>query len=402
MCGRIALTRWGAVMVRHWVAVMPRLFRVHCVSEDVDSGHVGKPTRNVMTDGSPASKSRYAWRGPMIGCAGLACWLLGMGWSPGYGQDVVIVQGRDGLPGATRKGEVLEYTGAWLTLKLPAGRELRIKSKNVVRLVTNRSETQQLAEGLFRQGKYAPALQRYRQAAREEKRSWIRREILARQVECFQNQGEMVAAAQRFLLILESDPTARCFDVIPLIWGSPGNLNALEENSGRQWLREATAVSRLIGSSWMLAMAERASAIDNLESLAASEDLRIAFLAEAQLWRIKLVTASREEVSGWERRIHMMPDSLRAGPYFLLGQGLARHNDPLGAALAFLRIPILHPNRQALVPDALWRAGQCLEAGGQQQDAALVYREVLAFGDELPTVSAARERLQQISNDRER
>ena len=98
----------------------------------------------------------------------------------------------------------------------------------------------------------------------------------------------------------------------------------------------------------------------------------------------------------------MMPDSLRAGPYFLLGQGLARHNDPLGAALAFLRIPILHPNRQVLVPDALWRAGQCLEAGGQQQDAALVYREVLAFGDELPTVSAARERLQQISNDRER
>ncbi|MEE3368373.1 MAG: hypothetical protein VX346_03415 [Planctomycetota bacterium] len=319
-----------------------------------------------------------------------------------WAQDVVVVRSKDTRTVATRKGEVLDYTGDSLTLRLVSGRMQRIESNRILRLETKRTESHQMAAGLFQQGKYAAALQRYRLAEREEKRSWMLREIFTKEVQCFQNKGEMVAAAQRFLLILDSDPTARCFGVIPLTWTTPRSLAAFEEENARQWLRGATVAERLIGASWMIATSQRAQAVKNLESLTADKDLRIGFLAEAQLWRIKLVTVSADEVGIWRQRIRKMPEELRAGPCFLLGKGLARQERYLDASLELLRIPVLHSHLQTLVPEALLSAGQCLDSAGQKQEAELVYREILDLPEDLPTTSAARKRLQQVRQDRGR
>ena len=152
----------------------------------------------------------------------------------------------------------------------------------------------------------------------------------------------------------------------------------------------------------MIATSQRSQALGNLESLAADQDLRIGFLAEAQLWRIKLVTASADEVGIWRQRIRKMPEELRAGPCFLLGKGLARQERYLDASLELLRIPVLHSHLQTLVPEALLSAGQCLDSAGQKQEAELVYREILDLPEDLPTTSAARKRLQQVRQDRGR
>ena len=328
--------------------------------------------------------------------------LVGFNGMSSWAQDVVVARGKDLRTVTTRKGEVLDYTGESLTLRLSSGRVQTIESHRIVRLETNRTEPQQLAGDLFKHGKYGAALQHYRLAEREEKRSWILREIFAREVQCFQNRGEMVAAAQRFFLILESDPTARCFGVIPLVWTAPKRLAAIEEQNARQWLRGATVAERLIGASWMIATDQRAQAVKNLEALTADKDLRIGFLAESQLWRIKLVTASPAEIMEWRQRIQKMPEVLRAGPCFLLGKGLARQKRYLDASLELLRVPVLYSHLQTLVPEALLRAGQCLEAAGQQQEAELVYREILDLPADLPAASAAQKRLQQVRKDRGR
>ncbi|MBB74348.1 MAG: hypothetical protein CMJ75_07530 [Planctomycetaceae bacterium] len=330
----------------------------------------------------------------------MAFWLVGFYSMSSWAQDVVLVRSKDARTVAKRKGEVLDYTGDSLTLRLVSGRMQRIESNRVLSLETKRTESHQLAADLFKQGKYAAALQRYRLAEREEKRSWMLREIFTKEVQCYQNKGEIVAAAQRFLLILESDRAARCFGVIPLRWTAPRSLTAFEEENARQWLRGATVAERLIGASWMMATSQRAQAVNNLESLTADNDLRIGFLAEAQLWRIKLVTASADEVGIWRQRIQRMPEELRAGPCFLLGKGLARQERYLDACLELLRIPILHSHLQTLVPEALLIAGQCLESAGQKQEAELVYREILDLPEGLPTTSAARKRLQQVRQER--
>ena len=355
-----------------------------------------------MPDRKSLSRDRLTPRRMPLSGRVMAFWLMAFPCLSSWAQDVVVVRSKDTRAVATRKGEVLDYTGESLTLRLSSGRTLRIESNRVLSLETKRAESHQLAARLFQQGKYEAALQNYRLAEREEKRSWMLREIFAKEVQCFQNKGDMVAAAQRFLLILGSDPTARCFDVIPLMWTVPRNLAPVEEQSARQWLRGATVAERLIGASWMIATAQRSQAINNLESLAADQDLRIGFLAESQLWRIKLVTVSADEVVVWRQRIQRMPEELRAGPCFLLGKGLARQERFLDASLELLRIPILHTHLQTLVPEALLSAAQCLELAGQQQEAELVYREVLDLPESLPAASAAQKRLQRVRQDRER
>ena len=355
-----------------------------------------------MPDWKQLSRDRLVPRRVITSCRVVVLWLVGFHCVFSWAQDVVVVRSKDARTATTRKGEVLDYTGDSLTLRLVSGRTQRIESHRVLRLETKRTESHQLATRLFQQGKYAAALQRYRLAEREEKRSWVLREIFAKEVQCFQNKGGMVSAAQRFLLILGSDPTARCFDVIPLVWTAPRNLVAIEEQSARQWLRGATGAERLIGASWMIATDERAQAVKNLESLTADEDLRIGFLAEAQLWRIKLVTVSADDVVVWRQRIQRMPEALRAGPCFLLGKALARQENYLDASLELLRIPILHSHLQTLVPEALLSAGQCLESAGQEQEAELVYREISNLPEGLPAASAARKRLQQVRQGRGR
>ena len=80
----------------------------------------------------------------------------------------------------------------------------------------------------------------------------------------------------------------------------------------------------------------------------------------------------------WSDEVETSPESVRAGPYFVLGRALAHHKQPAEAALDLLRVPILYPEDRPLAAAALLAAGRALEEDSQADAARRLYRELLA------------------------
>jgi TolA-binding protein len=83
-----------------------------------------------------------------------------------------------------------------------------------------------------------------------------------------------------------------------------------------------------------------------------------------------------------------MPLESQAAGWFVLGDCLARLNEPQAAALAYLKIPLLFRQQRTMAAEALLAAGKQLEKMGQTKEAARVYREVVR---DFPGLAAAKE-----------
>ena len=106
-------------------------------------------------------------------------------------------------------------------------------------------------------------------------------------------------------------------------------------------------------------------------------DGAVAQLASAQAWRTEVVTADASKVAAWRDAIGRMPESLRAGPYYVLGRALARLSKWDQAALAMLRALILDPRQRQLAAHALLDAGGVLQKADRPKQAARLYRELI-------------------------
>ena len=280
-------------------------------------------------------------------------------------EDLVIVT-RTQPPGESRRrGTIVEYTGQVLTLRLSSGRDEQIESSRVTRYETERVPDHRTGDQLFAEDRFAEAIVSYRRAVNEvEQRRWMRRVILAQMARCYRNMQQIDRAGETFLAIVRSDPTTQLLDALPLAWVASAPPADLVDDSTRWLETEGEPVVQLMGASWLLTTTAHKKAIDVLTKVAESPDRRIATLAEAQLWRDKLVTASREEIERWEHQLDTLDDSLRAGPYFLIGQAWARHGRHASAALALLRVPVLYPQDQNLAAEALLAAGDAARENG--------------------------------------
>ena len=116
----------------------------------------------------------------------------------------------------------------------------------------------------------------------------------------------------------------------------------------------------------------------------------VARLASAQAWRAEVVTATDETIAAWRTAIQRMPEPLRAGPSYVLGQALARRGQWDRAALAMLEAPILVPRERELAARALLDAGQALEKSGRAKQAVGLYRELIEEHPDSPPASEAR------------
>ena len=309
-------------------------------------------------------------------------------------QDTVILADDGDARAQTRlTGRVVDYTGRELRLALPAGGERSIPAGQVVHIDTPTTQAHRLADELFVKGEFEPALAQYGRARNEDQRPWVRRRITAQMVRCHQALDQAAAAGEEFLLLLRSDPDTVHFDCIPLAW-LPSQPPLELEQAARRWLdRQDTPAAVLLGASHLMSTV-RPQALERLKGLAASADRRVAQLAIAQTWRAAAVTATEEEIDRWEQAIEQMPAALRAGPYFVLGSALQRRQQWERAALAWLRLPILYPEHRILVRRSLLDAGGALEKLQRSQQAAQLYRELLALGGPAGEESEARSRLE--------
>lgn len=295
-------------------------------------------------------------------------------------------------------GQILDYTGQLLLLRLPDGREQKIPGPRVLRVQTRRGPVHQEAEQRFLEGRWAEALTLYRKAIQEEPRRWVRREILARMVVCYEDTGQLAAAGETFLLLLQSDPNTPYWEVIPLAW-APMVGDGLLERQARQWLAqdpEQSPAAVLLGASHLLAGSDRAAALNRLNRLLHHGEQRIALLALAQTWRT-IVHPEPAQVAAWEQAIQKLPPGLRAGPYYVLGRAYAQQGRWQEAALAWLRIPILYGRPRHLAARALGEAAGALERMGQTDQAVRLYQELLQKWPDTLFAHEAQQRLEELA-----
>jgi tetratricopeptide (TPR) repeat protein len=174
------------------------------------------------------------------------------------------------------------------------------------------------------------------------------------------------------------------------------------EQTARQWLARQEPAAALLGASYLLTGSSQATALAKLRELAGSTDRRVAQMAAAQTWRTALAPADETQIDAWAAAIEQMPESLAAGPYFVLGRARAQRQQWPQAALALLRVAILYPGQRALAAQSLLDAGRVLERLDQPREAALLYREVIRdYAEETRTAAEAQSRIEALGSKKE-
>lgn len=339
--------------------------------------------------GRPLSKRERGLNNDPLTIAAIACLIA----AAAHGEDVVHVSiGENTRSKARLTGEVLDYTGKTLLVRLPGGIERAFPADRVHSVETTRTPEHVAADKLVGQQPEA-ALAQYRRALDKEERRWVRREIMARMVSCSQNLDDTPSAVQFFTLLVQSDPHTPHFDCIPLAWLPRPSSPAVVEAALKWMARDDDPIAGLLGASHLLMSPHRPAAAERLRTLSYIADARVASLARGQAWRGSFATASEAQVANWAADVEKAPQSLRAGPYFVLGAAFSAKHQPARAALAYLRVPIHYPHNRSLAGRALLEAGRELERIGQTDEAASLYREVASAHAQTPLAEEAQQRL---------
>jgi signal peptidase II len=308
-------------------------------------------------------------------------------------QDTVYLSSSTSSQGYTSfTGKVVDYSGAGLIVESD-GKTRTYPARLLQRIETRRTESQLQADASYDAGNFTEALVAYRNAREQEDRPWVRREITAQIVWCYRALGQATSAAREFLLLVRADPATPYFDCIPLAWQGSFQSRAIIPEA-QVWLREeGMPAAVLLGASHLLQTEHGTTAVAKLQALAKSGDENVACLARAQAWRPTVISAQASQVQRWREMLEDMPAALRAGPYFVVGQGWARCQEWEKAALALTRIPVLYPKHRELAAQALFDAAVALGKLKRDDEANLLYGELIRDYPESPLVSEAQGRL---------
>lgn len=340
----------------------------------------------------PLRRVVAAPRGLLVVCAGL--WLCGLGAA--RAQDKVVLQ-RGGLGGRmTISGAVEEYTGEQVVIRGDSKEPPRTyPGSEVIEIQTTRTASHTRGLERLADGDVSEAVRELETALKKEPRAWVRRDVLATLVRCRLRQGDYVAAANRFLVLYQSDATTRHFGLIPLVW-APEPISREARDEARSWMAGAVEPARLIAASLLYDDPDWGKqARAELKRLSSSADPRVRVLAQMQAFRGEVATGNPGalQVSNWQRRIDELPDDLRCGPMYLLGRAYAARHDYELAAATLLWMPLIDDHDYRLAARACLEAGVALEKIGQRAEARTLFLEVAVRFAEAPFADEARELL---------
>ena len=291
---------------------------------------------------------------------------------------VTVANSKDARLRQRMTGEIVEYTGETLKLRRSDGRDETIPAARVLSFETTWPPQRDAGLEQMRRGDYSGALVSLRAATQAEQRPWAQRRLLAAGVDCLRELGQYERAGEAFISLYRGDPTTAELGVIPLPWLPPTPDDRRIETKAQGWSADRDSpAAQLLGAAWLVALGQRAAPFEQLRRLTTHSDARIALLAEAQLWRAKLVSVSASDVESWERQVERLPPSVRAGPYFVIGEAWSRLDAPQRAALAYLRVPLQFGEQRRLAAAARSAAATQLDKLGQA-DAAQRLRDAAA------------------------
>ncbi len=298
---------------------------------------------------------------------------------------VTVIASKDGQKSVRLVGEITEYTGIFLEIRLVSGREQRIAASSVREIHTSRSPIHFQADQSFENSKFKEGLVGYDEALRVEPREWMKRQIRSRLAWCHQGLRQYVQAGDICLELCRNEPASPYLDALPLTW-KPVASSEVPSDVARRWLQNDQPYARLLGSSWLLLSADNELATKALHTLSKDDDERVSALAVMQLWRARIDVATQAEVSAWQERVQRMPATLRGGPYFIIGQAMIRLKQPDSAALAFLRVPIDFPHNREMAAEALLFAAQSLQIQSPAEANRLYDEARQRYGDTVAVV----------------
>ena len=281
------------------------------------------------------------------------------------------------------EGEIVNLTGRdGLTFRPNNGQEIKITVDRIIDFGTVKETAQVNAEQLFRNGDYRVAIDYYLEARRTEKRTWVQRQQTSVIVQAYFALGEQHLACQQFYLLAESDPETVYLACIPLPWYVDLSQSLAFQQFGEKWLdRPDYPACQLLSAGLSLTTTSRAKAVDALQSLAKSSNPSIAALATAQLWRNRLVEATLNKAVSWENQLDTMPEELRSGPHYLLGEVFARLNRLDDALTHWLHVQRDAPELRPLALRSLQRAVETLDKLGRIAEAETLRHEIRRLSD---------------------
>jgi len=306
--------------------------------------------------------------------------------------DKVVLQSKGGSGRITLPCRIIDYTGELLAIETKPGERIRqYPASQVLEVQTPQTEAHVRALADFKQNRIEAARAGFEKALGAEERLWVRREILAMLVRCALHRGDYGSAGSRFLSLVHSDPHTRHFKLIPLVW-APQEMSANLRSEARVWIAGKSEAARLIGAALLLGDATHSELAKNeFNQLAASADPRIRQLARAQLWRLQIGAQDQSEleIERWQSRIEEMPEDLRGGPYYVLGQARLRRFELYRAAMALLWLPLVYDHDHHLAARACLEAADALTRLGRKTEAINLYREVTTRFHDTPYAQEA-------------
>lgn len=300
-------------------------------------------------------------------------------------EDRIIVR----TPNGGRIGRaclIVDYTGRGATYQLKSGSGTkRLARQDIVEVTTHYTTAHLAAKQLLDEGAAKEAFQKLNEALEAENRTWVRRQILALQVNCSLWNGDHVTAGERFLAIVESDPDTFYFSQIPLSW-SEDPTNAELVRASKRWLMQTDhRTARLLGASHLLTDPEEsAAALKALKVLAREDHAEISRLAQFQIWRSRVLAddVSRDELQRWELAIEDGGEDVCGGSRYILGLGWQRRRDDLAGAAAWLWLPYVSCNDRWLAAQATRNAAESLAQAGLTAESQAVWEELSTrYGD---------------------
>lgn len=286
-------------------------------------------------------------------------------------------------PSGSRIGvsaSIHDYTGREIVFQSKSnGPVQRLPRRDVLDVSTTYTLPHTEARTLLEAGKAKDAFAKLEAALDQERRTWVRREILATQMKCALWDGDYVTAGDRFLAIADSDSETLYFPLMPLGWSEEPPSEELIR-AARKWISPAMpAAAKLLGASHLLTeKTQSAAALKSLQELARDEHPEIQRYAQIQLWRAKALseTVPRDELFRWERAMEDAGDNLGGGPRYLLGVGWGKHHNDVAAAAAWLWLPLVSGEDRWLAARASWNAAQALARAGQTDESNALAEEI--------------------------
>lgn len=228
----------------------------------------------------------------------------------------------------------------------------------------------------LQQQEWLPAIAALKIAESAEPRAWVVREIQASLAEALRAAGQFEGCIEIVEKIYESDPNTRHLNTLPLVWDE--RLPPKHRFVGKpDDLRSPSLLRQLVTASALLQDAAHEDAAGGvLQTLKAGPRAAMQQLAEAQLWRLRILhpeSIRGSETTLWMQRVRDFDKRQRSGPEFIIGRVLLAAHDYDNASTSLLWMPLVAPldppttaacTKEAII--ALRQSGRIEEAAQMQ------------------------------------